>query len=330
MMNRRAFVSGLATVLAAPLAAEAQQAGGVSRVGALYQGEPSAPISLSFRESFTRGLREEGYVEGENITIEYRYGALDELLNAANDLIRLNVDVIIAGGTPAALAAKRATTTIPIVVVAMADPVVDGLVASLARPGANITGNTFLAPELGPKRLQLLREVVPGVTRIAALQQPAVYSERTMRNMLTEVEESAKASGVKLQVLSAKSPNDFEGAFAAMVKARAGALMVFPSPMFYVNYRRLVDLAAKHRLPTMYVFREAVEGGGLICYGANIPDLSRRAGKYAAKILKGAKPANLPIEAPTTFNFVINLKTAKALGLTIPPSLLLRADQVIE
>ena len=249
--------------------------------------------------------------------------------SAANDLVRLNVDVIVAGGgTPAALAAKRATTTIPIVARAMADPVADGLVANLARPGGNVTGNTFLAPELGPKRLQLLREIVPSVTRVAVLQHPGVYSERTMRGMLNGMR--AAAVGLQLQVLDARGPNDFDTAFSAMAKARAGALIVFPSPMFYLNCRRLVDLAAKHRLADMYVFREAVEAGGLVCYGANLPDLSRRSAAYVDKILRGAKPADLPVEQPTTFDFAINLKTAKALGLTIPPSLLQRADQVIE
>jgi putative ABC transport system substrate-binding protein len=330
-MDRRAFIGGLAGgLLAAPLAAEAQQAGKVPRVGFLFQGEPSTASALSLRNSLSRGLREEGYIEGQNIAIEYRHADLDGLLDAMNDFVSLNVDVIIAGGTPAALAAQRATKTIPIVGANMADPVADDLVASLARPGANITGNTFLGPELGAKRLQLLREVIPGIKRIAALQHPGVYGERTMRNMLTELAKTAKASAAELQVLSVRGPNEFDGAFAAMVKARAGALIIFPSPMFYANYRRVVDLAAKRRLPTMYVFREAVEAGGLICYGANVPDLTRRAGKYVAKILKGAQPADLPIEQPTKFDLVINLNTAKALGLTIPPSLLQRADQVIE
>jgi len=333
LIDRRTFLAGTgAVLLTAPLAAEAQQqaAGRVPRIGFLIQGEPSAPIVSGIREQFSRGLHEEGYVEGQNITIEYRYGDSDGLRNAANDLVRLNVDVILAGGTAAGLAAKQATNTIPIVVSSMADPLADGLVASLARPGGNITGNTFLGPELGPKRLQLLREVVPGVTRVAALQHLGVYSERTMRDMLKGIEAAAKVLGVELQVLGARGPDDFDSAFAAMAKARAGALTIFPSPMFYVNYRRLVDLAAKHRLPTMYVFRQAVEAGGLMSYGANIPDLGTRAGKYVAKILKGAKPADLPVEQPTKFELVINLKTAKTLRLTIPPSLLGRADELIQ
>jgi putative ABC transport system substrate-binding protein len=331
VIDRRAFIGTLAGgLLAAPLVSEAQQAGRVPLVGFLFQGEPSTPSALSLKDSFSQGLRAEGYVEGQNITIEDRYSDLDGLLDAVNDLVRLNVAVIMAAGTPAALAAKRVTKTIPIVAGNMADPLADGLVASLARPGGNITGNTFLAPELGPKRLQLLREVLPRVTRVAVLRHPDVYSERTMRDMLKEIEAEAKTGRLQLQVLNARGPDDFDKAFSAMVNARAGALLIFPSPMFYANYRRVVDLAARHRLPTMYVFREAVEAGGLMCYGANVPDLTRRAGKYVAKILKGAKPADLPIEQPTKFEFVINLKTAKALGLTIPPSLLQRADQVME
>lgn len=293
-------------LLAAPLATDAQQGGRrVPRIGVLWQGDPSAPIILRLTEAFRRGLREHGgYVEGQNVAIENRYGDLDGLASLANDLVRLNVDVIGAAGTPAALAAKRATSTIPIVGWAMADPVADGLVASLARPGGNVTGNTFLAPELGPKRLQLLREVVPGVHRVAVLQHPGVYGERTMRDMLKGI--SAAAVGIDLQVLEARGPNDFDTAFTAMAKAHAGALMIFPSPMFYANHRRLIDLAAKHRLPATYVFREAVEAGGLMCYGANVPDLARRAAAYVDKILKGAKPADLPVEQPSNFELVIN------------------------
>ncbi len=334
-MTRRTFLCGLTLgAVVTPQRTGAQQTfsgGRVLRVGVLRQGDPSAPIFLRVTEAFRQGLREQGgYVEGQNIAIEYRYGDLDGLRSAANDLVRLNVDVIVAGGTPAALAAKRATNTMPIVGVALADPVADGLVASLARPGGNITGNTFLAPELGPKRLQLLREVLPQVTRVAALQHPDVYSERTMRDMLKEIEAEAKAGRLQLQVISVRGPNDFDNAFAAMAKARAGALLIFPSPMFSVNYRRLVDLAAKHRLPAMYVFREAVDAGGLMCYGADIPDLFRRAATHVDKILRGVKPADLPVEQPTKFDFVINLKTAKTLGLTIPQSLLLRADELIQ
>jgi ABC-type uncharacterized transport system substrate-binding protein len=332
-MDRRAFISALASgLLAAPLVAEAQPARRrVPLVGLLQQGHPSDPMRLRTADALRQGLREHGhYVEGQNIAIEYRYGDVDALQSLANDLVRLNVDVIVAGGTPAAIAAKRATNTIPVVVANMADAVADRLVVSLARPGGNVTGNTFLGPELGPKRLQLLREVIPRVSRVAALQHPGVYGERTMRDMLKELEKTARAIGVELQVVGANSPDDFENAFAEMGKGHAAALIVLPSPMFYTEHRLLVDLAAKHRLPAIYVFREAVDVGGLMAYGASIPDLFRRAATYIDKILKGAKPADLPVEQPTKFELVINLKTAKALGLTIPPSLLQRADQVIE
>jgi ABC-type uncharacterized transport system substrate-binding protein len=327
-MDRRALICSALALFATPLAADAQ-AGKVYRVGVLWQGDPSASIVLRGTEAFRRGLQEHGgYVDGQNIAIEYRYGDLDGLASLANDLVRLNVDVIFAAGTPAALAAKRATNTIPIVGGVLADPVADGLVASLARPGGNVTGNTFLAPELGAKRLQMLREVVPGVRRVAVLQHPGVYSDRTMRDMLKGIR--AAAVGIDLQVLEPRGPNEFDTAFSAMAKARAGALIIFPSPMFYVNYRRLIDLAAKHRLPAMYVFREAAEAGGLMCYGANIPELLRRAAAYVDKILRGAKPADLPVEQATEFELVINLTAAKALGLTIPQSLLIRADELIQ
>jgi putative ABC transport system substrate-binding protein len=291
----------------------------------------SAPIIVRAREALQRGLREESYVEGRNITIEHIYGlSPDEFRKVAEKLVQLDPDVIVAGGTPAALAAKQATSAIPIVGAAMADPVADGLVVSLARPAGNVTGNTFIGPELEPKRLELLREIVPAASRVAALQHPGVYGERTMQYMLTAIEQKAHETGIELQVLSASGPEDFEPAFEAMVKARAEALTILPSPMFYVNYRRLVDLAASRRLPTIYVFREAVEAGGLICYGSDIADLFRRAAKYVVKIVGGAKPGDLPVEQPTKFELLINRKTAGTLDLTIPQSLLFRADEVIE
>ena len=332
-MRRREFIALIGGAAAAlPAAAHGQQAPRtLPLVGALYPGEPSAPISVRSRDAFQRGLREAGYVEGQNIAIEHRYAKdSDQASRAANELADLGVDVIMAVGTPNALAVKQATSSIPIVGATMADPVADGLVASLSRPGGNLTGNTFLGPELGSKRFQLLRELLPGITRIAGLQHPGVYSEITMRNALLEMQEGAKESGVEFQVFDVMAPKDFDAAFEAMVKAREDALMLFTSPMFYVNYRRLVDLAASHRLPTMYVFREFVQAGGLISYGADILDLTRLAAKYVAKIVKGAKPGDLPVEQPTKFELVINLKTAKALGLAIPQSILARADEVIE
>ena len=331
-MKRREFIRLLASAAAWPSIAVAQQRKvGLPLIGALWPGRPSAPIAVSLLQAFREGLRGEGYVEDQNVRLENRYAeGVDGMEKAAAELTSLDVQVILASGTPAVLAARRATKSIPIVGVAMADPVADGSVASLARPGGNVTGNTFLGPELMPKRLQLLREIVPGTDRMAALVHPGVYGEGTMRKMSAAIEEAAKADGVGLQIFSAGNLNDFESAFAAMVATRAGALIVLPSPMFYLNHRRLIDLASRNKLPTMYVFREAVEAGGLICYGPDIPDLARSAGKYVGKILKGAKPSDLPVEEPLKFEFAVNLKTAKALGLTIPTSLLLSADEVIE
>jgi len=283
----------------------------VPLVGAVHIGEPSAPISVSMRDAFEQGLRESDYLNRQDIAIENRYAKdADEISRAVNDLVTLRVDVIMTTGTPASLAV--------------------GLVASLSRPGGDLTGNTFLGPELSAKRLQLLRELVPRITRIAGLQHPGVYGKRTMLNMLIDLQERAKEGGIEFQAYDARAPSDFDAAFEAMIKAREDALLVFPSPMFYVNYQRLVDLATAHQLPTMWVFREAVQAGGLICYGADIPDLSRRAGIYVAKILRGAKPSDLPVEQPTRFDFEINLRTAKALRLTVPPTLLVAADEVIE
>jgi len=280
-----------------------------------------------------RGLRENGYVEGQNVAFverTYRLGDADDLRAAAHQLVTQEVDVILAVGTLAALAAKRATDVIPIVASTMADPVADGLVASLARPGGNVTGNTFIGPELGPKRLQILKEAVPAATRFAALQHPRVYSERTMQDMVAEMEEKARGLRIGLRIFDASGPDELDSAFEAMAEWQAEALVTFPSPMFYENYRRLVDLSARHRLPTIFVFREAVDAGGLMCYGADLPDLARLAAKYVAKILQGTKPDDLPVEQPTKFEFIINLKTANALGLTMPPTLLTGADEVIE
>ena len=335
MMDRRAFILGALAggLLAAPLAAEAQlRSGRTPRVGLLLPGSAASPISVHAVEQFTRGLLEQGYVDAKNITIEYRYANLDDnrLRLLAGELAHSNVDVIVVGGTQAALAVQRATKTIPIVVAVMADPVADGLVATLARPGGNITGVTFLAPELTPKRLQLLREMIPHLSRLAVLQHPGVYSEATMRNLRNEVEASARPLGIQIQLFEARVPSEFGAAFAAMARARADAMIVFSSPMFYLEHRRLVEAAAKNRLPTMYYFLEAVQAGGLISYGVDINSLFRPAARYVDKILRGEKPGDIPVERPTTFELFINLKTAKALGLTIPPSLLQRADQVIE
>ena len=332
-MRRRTFIAALGGVAAWPLAVRAQQPRKVPVVGILWSSNVMTSSSAEFRASFLRGLRENGYVEGQNIAVEeraYRPDNPEELRAAAHQLVAQKVDVIFAGGTLAALEAKHATDAIPIVAATMADPVADGLSVSLSRPGGNVTGNTFLGPELGPKRLQLLKEVVPVATRFAALQHPKVYSERTMQNMISEMEEKARGLSTGFHVFDASRPDELDGAFKAMAEWQAEALVTFPSPMFYANYERLVGLSAKHRLPTVYVFREAVDAGGLMCYGADLPDLSRLAARYVVKILQGAKPGDLPVEQPTKFEFVINLKTANALGLAVPPNLLARADEVIE
>jgi ABC-type uncharacterized transport system substrate-binding protein len=312
-------------LLAAPLAAEAQQPGNVPRIGYLEIAPADTPIAHAMVDAFRQGMRERGYIEGQTFVIDYRAaaGSVERLQELVAELARLNVSVIVASATPAALAAKRAITTIPIVSAVMGDPVGDGLVASLARPGGNITGLTFLGPGLVTKRLQLLKEAVPGVSHVAALVHPRVYGEHTMQNMLKEAEVAAQTLGVQLQVVEASSPNDFDRAFSEI--RTPAALVQFPSPMFYVAHTRLAELTAKHRLPAIFAAKENVVAGGLMSYGTNIPDLSRRAATYVDRILKGAKPADLPVEQPTKLELVINLKTAKALGLTIPPS----ADEVI-
>jgi len=332
VITRRAFLAAAAATLAAPLGAEAQQAGKVPSVGYLSMLSRSDPTFTGLRDAFRQGLREHGYVEGQTIRIEWRFaeGSRSRLNDLAAELIHLKVNLLFAEATPAAQAAKQATTTIPIVFSPVADPIGSGLVANLARPGGNLTGSTFMAPELGGKRLELLKEVVPGMTRVGVLLHPGNPSEATVKSMSEETQAAARASGVQLQRLEAHDPSDFDRAFAAMSRERADGLILLPSSMFASERKRLVGLAAKNRLPTMFFFREFPEAGGLVSYGPSFPELWRRTATYVDKILKGAKPSDLPVEQPTKFELVINVKTAKALGLTIPPSLLRRADQVIE
>ena len=326
-MDRRRF---LLTSLAAPLAVDAQPAAKVvPRVGFLGL-NPGANLHL--RAAFLQGLRDLGYVEGRNVVIEYRSaeGEIERLPALAAELIALKVDVIVAPTTLGALAAKQATRTIPIVFAGAADPVTDGLVSSLARPGGNVTGLSNLAPELIGKCLEQLKQAVPGVSQVAVLWQPDAAGEHTDQDMLQGAEAAARALGVRLQFVKAHGSADFDRAFLDVTRARAGALAVWGGAIFNSERRRLVDLSAKHRLPTVYPSRDFVDGGGLMAYGANLADLFRRAATYVDKILKGTKPGDLPVEQPTKFELVINLKTAKALGLTIPSSLLARADQIIE
>jgi ABC-type uncharacterized transport system substrate-binding protein len=329
--TRRAFIGTLAgALLTAPLAAEAQPAAKIARIGYLSGSLAAGP---HLPEAFRQGLRDLGYVEGRNLVIEYRdaEGKLERLPALAAELVALKVDVIFAvGGTRSALAAKQATRTLPIVFAAVGDPVASGVVTSLARPGGNVTGLSLLAPELVGKGLEQLTQAVPGVSRVAVLRQPGAVPERTEKDVLKRAEVAARALGVRLQFVEARGPADFDRAFSELTRARAGALTVLPSVMFIIEQRRLVDLAAKNRLPAVYPLREFVDAGGLMSYGANFADLSRRAATYVDKILKGAKPGDLPVEQPTKFELVINLKAAKALGLTIPQSLLLRADEIIQ
>jgi ABC-type uncharacterized transport system substrate-binding protein len=315
---------GLALV---PLAAEAQQAAKIARIGFLTNNPASNP---HLNEAFRQGLRDLGYIEGRNVVIEYRdaEGKPERFPALAAELVALNVDIIVAPSTVAALAAKQATRTLPIVSVAI--PVTSGLVTSLARPGGNVTGLAFFSPELVSKCLEQLKQAVPGVSRVAVLWQPGVVGERTEKDMLKGAEVAAPALGVRLQFVEARGLEDFDRAFSEMTRARAGALTVLPSNMFIGERRRLVDLAAKNGLPAVYPWREFVVAGGLMSYGLNVADLFRRAATYVDRILKGTKPADLPVEQPTKFELVLNLKTAKALGLTIPQSVLGRADEVIQ
>jgi putative ABC transport system substrate-binding protein len=329
--TRRVFIGTLAGgLLAAPLAVEAQQAAKVARIGFLSL--HVAP-NRHLREAFRQGLRDLGYLEGRNVVIEYRdaEGKVERLPALAAELVALKVDVIVTGGgTPTALAAKQATKSIPIVFASAPDPVTDGLVTSLARPGGNVTGSSNLNPELVGKCLEQLKQAVPGVSRVAVLWQPGAMDERTEKDMLKRAEVAGRALGVRLQVVEARGPADFGRAFSDMTRARADALTVLGSAMFFSERKRLLDLTAKNRLPAVYSQREFVDAGGLMAYGPNLADFFRHAATYVDKILKGAKPADLPVEQPTKFELVVNLKTAKALGLTIPPSLLGRADQVIQ
>jgi putative ABC transport system substrate-binding protein len=325
-MNRRAFVTGLGAVLAAPLAAEAQQA---RRLGYLVL---DLIENTPRREAFRQGLRDLGYVEGRNVVIEYRdsEGKPERLAARAAELVALNVDVIVAPGTLAALAAKRATATIPIVVPTIGDAVTDGLVKSLARPGGNVTGLSNLTPELVGKCMQLLKEAVPGATRVAVLTHSGSATAKTDREYVTQARAAGRLLGYAVQLVEARRPVDIDGAFAEMTRWGANALVVLPYATLLQERTRIVAMAASERLPAVYAYRENVEAGGLISYGADLTDQFRRSAAYVARILKGANPGDLPVEQPTKFELVINLKTAKALGLTIPPSLLLRADQVIE
>jgi putative ABC transport system substrate-binding protein len=325
-MDRRAFLATAAAgMVVIPAAARAQHASKVHRIGFL-----SLQSGLnSTTEAFAQGMRELGYVEGRNLTVEYRWAARKEerLPELAVELVRLKVEVIVTAAAPAIEAAKRATSTIPIVMATAADPVGSGLVASLARPGGNVTGLSALSTDLAGKRLQLARELVPKASRVAVL---AHHGTSATRLFLEEMRVAAQQMEVQLVVQEVQAADDLPGAFAAMQRERAQALVVQITPFSADNARRIVELAAQYRLAAMYDVRSFVDAGGLVSYGPSLPEMFRRAAFYVDRILKGAKPADLPIEQPRKFELVINMKTARALGLSIPQSLLVRADQVIE
>jgi putative tryptophan/tyrosine transport system substrate-binding protein len=325
-MDRRMFLVTVAGgLLAAPLAVDPQPAAKVYRIGMLERTSPA--INAANLDAFRRGLRDAGYVEGKNLVIEYRSaeGRDDRFPGLATELVRLKVDLIVTRGTPAALAAKNATQAIPVIITGLADPVGQGVVASLARPGGNITGVSAIVTEIYSKRVELLSELAPRVSRIAAILN---MSNPSIPPAWKEIERAAQSLGIQAQLVDVRKPDDLGPAFDAAMRQRADAAVVGLDTLTQANQRLIVDLAARHRLPA--VFASAEFAGGLIIYGVNYPDHYRRAASFAERIFKGAQPGDLPVERPTKFELVINLKTAKALGLTIPPSLLQRADQVIE
>jgi putative ABC transport system substrate-binding protein len=325
-MRKRVICFALDAVLLAICAsAEAQQAGKVPRIGILAPGSSAFPASARY-DSFRQGLRELGYTEGKNIFIEIRYaeGKQDRLSDFATELVKLKVDVIVTATTPGVRAAKNATSAIPIVFWAVADPVRAGLVSSLARPGGNITGLSILSPELDGKRLELLKESFPKITRVAHFRDATAPGTG-----LAAVQAAAAALGLQLQILDVRSAKDFEGAFEAVLRERAQALNTAAGPVISINQQRIVAFAAKNRLPAIYPYSEFIDAGGLMFYGVSFYDLYRRGATYVDKILKGAKPADLPVEQPTKFEFIINLITAKQIGVTIPPNVLARADKVV-
>ena len=326
MIDRRSFIAGSgAVLLTAPLGAEAQQPGKVYRIGWMIGSSVSASAPLI--DAFKQGMRELGWVEGKNIEYEIRAaeGKLERLPAIAADLLRLKIDLFLTPTTAATRAARNATTTIPIVMVIPSDPLGAGLVDSLARPGGNVTGLSGMGMEIGSKQLQILKETVPPASRVSVL-----LTTSGPNAVRVELERAAKALGIQLQVLAARGPEEFDGAFSAMIRGRSQGLIIDSPPVYFLHRKQLAELAVKARLPAMFGSREYAEAGGLMAYGASFADNHRRAAVYVDKILKGAKPADLPVEQPTKFELVINLKTAKALGLTIPPSLLGRADEVIQ
>jgi len=327
MRHKFPLIMLTAFILVSVHLAQAQQPKKVARIGFLSPVSPSA--TALWHQAFRQGLRDLGWVEGKNISIEYRYaeGRSDRLPDLAADLVRLKLDIIVVSSGTDALAAKNATRAIPIVMASAGDPVAIGLVESLARPGGNITGLSQIAPELAGKRLDLLKEIVPKLSRVSVLWNP---QGRTSTVSWKEIQLPARELGVKLHSLEVRSVNDFDKTFEDATRAGAGALVIMPDPLFVSNLKRIADFAATSRLPSISHLTEFVDSGGLVAYGPDRSDMFRRAAVYVDKILKGTKPADLPVEQPTKFEFVINLKTAKQIGLTIPPNVLVRADKVIK
>jgi len=326
-MKRRDLLVAAGVLVAAPLAARAQQAARVPRIG--FLGNSTAALEANLVGPFREGLRDLGYVEGRNVLIEYRWaeGRYERFPALIAELAALKVDVIVTAGTPASLAVKKTATSIPLVMVAVGDPIGIGLVADFGKPGGNVTGLSSIAPELEGKRLELLREVIPNVSHIAVLWNP---DNPFHVGSLKETRAAAQVMGIKLQLLGVRVSEEFPATFAAILRERPGALLVLADRLFLHNRALIVDFEAKHRLPGVYAYRELVEAGGLMSFGPSYAGMHRRAAYFVDRILKGAKPADLPVERPATFELVINLKVAKALGLTIPQSVVLRVTEVIK
>jgi len=328
-IERRKLLATLGGAAAWPLAAHAQQTAGVRTIGFLLPGGSRTTVMRTNLEAFRQGLKENGWIEGQNISIEYRFaeGKEDALKEIAGELVKLRPDLIVAEGTAATRAAKTATQTIPIVMATSSDPVGNGLVASLHRPGGNVTGPSLQTAELSGKQLQLLTEIVPGLARVVVLSNPLNPS---IVAVVEQMKAAAQSLGINIRVVEVQAPDQFDSAFAAVMNARAGALIVLPDPMLYGQHPRIVTFAAAARLPALFPEKEVAEDGGLIAYGPSIPASFRRAATYMDKILRGAKPGDLPVEQPTTFELAVNLRTARAIGVTIPTSIVLLADEVIE
>jgi putative ABC transport system substrate-binding protein len=327
MISRRAFIGGLASTVVMISCIVTAAAGKTPRIG--FLGNSTAALEANLIRPWREGLRDFGYVEGQNVAVEYRWaeGRYERFPALIAELLALKVDVIVTAGTPAAQAVKRATSTIPLVMIAVGDPVSTGLVSSLGRPGGNATGLVSIAPDLEGKRLQLLQEIVPNLTLVALLTNPAnpfhVGSEQQLRS-------AATAMHVKAQSFAVRNESEFDAAFETMLRQRPGAMIMLADRLFLHHRKRIADFALKHRLPAVYAYQELVEAGGLMSFGPSYPGMHRRAAYFVDRILKGASPSELPMEQPSQFELMINVRTARVLGLTIPPSLLLRADQVIE